>query len=275
MIQSPYIRKWSNIWQTRIILSKCVTLKCYRSLSPILTDYFINYHNLENMKQYSYLIINLCLSFFTSVMSLVKLLNYSISSKVTCTNVSSIPNQMHILILFNHPQNVLVQYEILTIKHVACLQRKCKEQLLNGHMVIMITTVVCLPCCKILITGLNLQYHRQRARLSLFYKSLHNIIALEIILYYIPNNHLSILRIYHQSSYTYPCANTNMYLHVQHFLKTISAWNSLRTEITFLQHCQLFKASQTPLYIITFKLFVITYNFDFLSTVLYMTIYVM
>ena len=41
----------------------------------------------------------------------------------------------------------------------------------------------------------TLQYRRQRARLSLFYKSLHNLIALEIPPYYIPNNHLSRLRI--------------------------------------------------------------------------------
>ena len=49
------IYKWSNMWQMRFNLSKCVTLKCYRSLSPILTDYFINDHKLENVKEHTYL----------------------------------------------------------------------------------------------------------------------------------------------------------------------------------------------------------------------------
>ena len=49
------IYKWSNMWQMRFNLSKCVTLKCYRSLSPILTDYLINDHKLENVKEHSYL----------------------------------------------------------------------------------------------------------------------------------------------------------------------------------------------------------------------------
>ena len=52
-------------------------------------------------------------------------------------------------------------------------------------------SIVCLPCCRTL-TGLlcNIS-RRQRARLSLFYKSLHSLITLEIPPYYIPNNYLS------------------------------------------------------------------------------------
>ena len=74
------------------------------------------------------------------------------------------------------------------------------------------------------------QYRRQRARLSLFYKSLHNLIALEIPPYYISNNHLSRLRIHHQLSYIYPYARTNTYKY-SFFPRTISEWNSLPTEI--------------------------------------------
>ena len=48
----------------------------------------------------------------------------------------------------------------------------------------------------------TLQYRRKRARLILFYKSLHNLIALAIPSYYIPNNHQS--RLHHQLSYTHP-----------------------------------------------------------------------
>ena len=32
--------KWSQLWQMKFNVSKCVTLKCYRIQNPILTDYF-------------------------------------------------------------------------------------------------------------------------------------------------------------------------------------------------------------------------------------------
>ena len=48
----------------------------------------------------------------------------------------------------------------------------------------------------------TLQYRQQRARLSLFYKSLNNLIALQIPSYYIPNRHPS--RLHHQLSYIHP-----------------------------------------------------------------------
>ena len=86
-------------------LSKYVTLKCYKSLSPILTDYCINEHKLENVKQlllgniYRSIVIHP--SHDSIKMSLVKLalLKYSISSS---TNVLSVPNQIQILALFDY-----------------------------------------------------------------------------------------------------------------------------------------------------------------------------
>ena len=73
----------------------------------------------------------------------------------------------------------------------------------------------------------TLQYRRQRARLS-FYKSLNNLIALQIQLYYILNRHPSIL--HHQLSYIHPYARTNAYIY-SFFLRTIKEWNSLPTGV--------------------------------------------
>ena len=53
------IYKWFDTWQMRFNLDKCVTLKCYKSLFPILVDYFINDHKLENVKQHPYLGVTL------------------------------------------------------------------------------------------------------------------------------------------------------------------------------------------------------------------------
>ena len=53
------INKWFCTWQMKFNLGKCVTLKCYKSSSPIVIDYFINNHKLENVKHHSYLGITL------------------------------------------------------------------------------------------------------------------------------------------------------------------------------------------------------------------------
>ena len=74
----------------------------------------------------------------------------------------------------------------------------------------------------------TLQYRRQRARLSLFYKSLNNLIALQIPSYYIPNRHPS--RLHHQLSYIHPYARTNAYIY-SFFPRTIKEWNSLPTGV--------------------------------------------
>ena len=86
------------------------------------------------------------------------------------------------------------------------LQRRAAHWTLG---IITITTVVYLPSGRIL-TGLVYNI-TNKARLSLFCKSLHNLIALEIPPYYIPNNHLSRLCMYHQLSYIHPYARTNTY----------------------------------------------------------------
>ena len=67
----------SCTWQMKFNLSKCVTLKCYRSSSPIEIDYFINDHKLENVKHHPYLGITL-----DQTMSFIPHLN-NITSKAT------------------------------------------------------------------------------------------------------------------------------------------------------------------------------------------------
>ena len=47
--------KWSQLWQMKFNVSKCVTLKCYRIRNPILTNYFINTQKLQSVKQHPYL----------------------------------------------------------------------------------------------------------------------------------------------------------------------------------------------------------------------------
>ena len=76
-------------------------------------------------------------------------------------------------------------------------------------------------------------YHCQRARLSLFYKPLHNLIALEIPPHYTPNNHQS--RLHHQlSNYltSIPIIIIPELIYKDStFLRTISEWNAPPTGV--------------------------------------------
>ena len=77
MISTLYTNGPVATWQMKFNLSKCVTLKCYRSSSPIEIDYFINDHKLENVKHHPYLGITL-----DQTMSFIPHLN-NITSKAT------------------------------------------------------------------------------------------------------------------------------------------------------------------------------------------------
>ena len=74
----------------------------------------------------------------------------------------------------------------------------------------------------------TLQQRRQRARLSLFYKSMHNLIQMPIPQYYIPYSSSS--RIHHKHSYIHPGARTNAYMN-SFFPRTIKEWNTLPANV--------------------------------------------
>ena len=100
------IYKWSNTWQMRFNLDKCVTLKCYKSLSPILTNYFINDHKLENVKQHPYLGITLdqSMSFIPHINNITckatKVLNFIKRNLHKCSQYAK--SNAYTLALFDH-----------------------------------------------------------------------------------------------------------------------------------------------------------------------------
>jgi len=49
------ITEWCKLWQMRLNLDKCVTLHCYRTINPHLTNYLVENHTLKNVNQHLYL----------------------------------------------------------------------------------------------------------------------------------------------------------------------------------------------------------------------------
>ena len=110
---------------------------------------------------------------------------------------------------------MLAQYGTPTIILIFQQSRKYKEELSIGHLII---TTQCYSSVTTMLHDLKwptLQYRRQRARLSLFYKSLNNLMALQIPSYYIPNRHPS--RLHHQLSYIHPYMRELMLTSIVYF----------------------------------------------------------
>ena len=137
-------------------------------------------------------------------------------------------------------------------------EEKCKEKLLVGHLPIMATIVVCLPCYGILTGLLYNIVNKELDAWSLYYKSLHNLIALEILSHYIP---ITILiqyqsRLHYQLSYIHPHARTNTYKYSL-FPRTLSECNSLPTGVIIYNTVSFSKPARlqfTSLYVIKLSL---------------------
>ena len=194
------IYKWSYTWQMKFNLSKCVTLKCYRSSSPIEIDYFINDHKLENVKHHPYLGITLdqTMSFIPHLNNITskatRVLNFIKRNLSKCSQYTK-SNAYFSLVRpsLEYASSIWDPYYNTHISTIEKIQRRAVRWTLNNYN--------CYSSVTTMLHDLKwptLQYRRQRARLSLFYKSLNNPIALQIPSYYIPNRHPS--RLYHQLS---------------------------------------------------------------------------
>jgi len=49
------ITEWCKLWHMRLNLDKCVTLQCYRTINPHLTNYLVENYTLKNVNQHLYL----------------------------------------------------------------------------------------------------------------------------------------------------------------------------------------------------------------------------
>jgi len=48
------ITEWCKCWFMKLNLDRCITLQCYRTLSPVLSNYVIEGNTLDNVNQHHY-----------------------------------------------------------------------------------------------------------------------------------------------------------------------------------------------------------------------------
>ena len=224
------IYKWSCTWQMKFNLSKCVTLKCYRSSSPIEIDYFINDHKVENVKHHPCLGITLdqTMLFIPHLNNITskatRVLNFIKRNLSKCSQYTK-SNAYFSLVRpsLEYASSIWDPYYNTHISTIKKIQRRAVRWKLNNYNRYSSVTAMLHD-----LKWPTLQYRQQRARLSLFYKSLNNLIALQIPSYYIPNRHPS--RLHHQLSYIHPYVRTNAYIY-SFFPRTIKEWNFLPTGV--------------------------------------------
>jgi len=76
------IAEWCKLWEMRLNLDKCVTLQCYRTINPHLTNYLAENYTLKIVNQHLYLgvILDKTMSFTTHINATIskasKMLNF-------------------------------------------------------------------------------------------------------------------------------------------------------------------------------------------------------
>ena len=197
-------------------VEKCVTLKCYRAHSPIRTEYFMNTHRLENINNILFGSDN-AMSFIPHIDNIVskatKVLNFIKHNLCKCSTISKSKAYVSLV-------RPILEYVSSSLIHITVipfiLSKRTKEELCTGSWMTIVCIVACLQCC--------MKQCQQRTRLSLLYKSIHNLISLYLfhhITSLIPIRlgsttiiHLSIL---------VEDAYMNSF-----FLRTVKEWNTLR-----------------------------------------------
>ena len=124
----------------KLNLDKCVTLQCYRTLSPVLSNYVIEGHTLDNVNQHHYLgmILDKTVSFTAHINNTVSKASKILLLRETCPVAYNQPKQLHTSVLYCPPWNMPVQcgtsiYQLVYINNVEKIQRRATRWVLNDY----------------------------------------------------------------------------------------------------------------------------------------------
>ena len=223
------IFEWSQLWQMNFNTKKCVVLRCYRIISPILTIYSLAGQLLECVKEHSYLgiILDQQMSFIPHINHIVskasKILNFLKRNLYKCPATTKVTAYISLVWpILEYASSVWDPYQYNKIYIIDRIQRRAARRSLCNYDRYSSVTLM-----QYQLKWQNLQQRWQIARLVLLYKALHNFTALQIPPYYKPSH--STTRSNHWHSFNHPSARTNSYK-FSFFPNTIKHWNRLTSE---------------------------------------------
>ena len=219
---------WTQTWQMSLNISKCVTLTCNRTSSPLCSSYLILNRPLKQVSEHPYLgvILDSKMSFAahishvtskaTRMLNFIRRNLYKCKQDVKCMAYCSLVRPT-----LEYASAAWDPYLVKDITAIESIQRRAARWVTsnfdwrNGTSITSTLADLQWP---------TLSQRRQISRLRIFHKTIYQHLALQIPEYYITTNYPT--RHHHPLHFITPQVNTNSYKY-SFFPRTIREWNGL------------------------------------------------
>ena len=233
------VYEWSQKWQMRFNTSKCVTLRCYRVLSPSLFTYVLNDQPISCVDQHPYLGVTLTsnMSFSSHIQKITakatRVLNFIKRNLYNCSK--EIKSKAYLTLvrpILEYASPVWDPHLIKDSNQIEKVQRAAARWVTSDYSWSSSVTAI--------LSNLNwptLAFRRKISKLQIFYKAIHNLTVLPIPDYFLHVTRFT--RNYHSLHYIIPSSNSDSYK-FSFFPSTIRDWNNLPTYLIETDSLQLF-----------------------------------
>ena len=208
------IYEWTKIWQLSFNITKCVLLRCTRSLSPYQFNYTLNKHTLATTDQHRYLgvLLDKRLSWSPHISSIAskasQTLNFLKRNLSKCsTAIKASAYLTMVRPIMEYASAVWDPFYVKDIQQLEKVQRRAARWVLNDYRYTSSVTLMLKQ-----LSWPTLMLRRRISRLSILYKAIQQQLSLTIPSYYLPSTIRS-TRQYHPSQFVLPCSSTTLYQH--------------------------------------------------------------
>ena len=226
------LAQWTDTWQMRLNIEKCVTMTCTRSPVSTPTVYSIHEHPLNVVDQHDYLGVRLHSSMTwshhiqlkvnkaTKVLNLIKRTLHKCTKEVKETAYFTLVRP-----ILEYTAIIWDPYQQYLIDSIEKIQRRAARWVMGDYRLTssvseMIST----------LQWPSLEQRRLHNRLTMFYNFVNKATSIDIPLHYHPYTSTHNTRYYHPLHYMIPWSSTSYY-QMSFFPKTIRDWNSLPHQI--------------------------------------------
>ena len=183
------VYEWSQKWQMRFNISKCVALRCYRMLSPCLFTYVLNDQPISCVDQHPYLSVILTSNMSFSLIQKIaakatRVLNFIKHNQYNCTCSKEIKSKAYLTLvcpILEYPSPVSWDPHLIKDSdQIEKVQRTAARWVTSDYGWSSSVTVM--------LNNLNwptLSLRHKISKLQIFYKAIHNLTALPIPDYFL------------------------------------------------------------------------------------------
>ena len=224
--------QWTDTWQMKLNIGKCVTMTCTRSPASTPTAYYINEHPLDITDQHDYLGVRLHSSMAWShhiqlkVNKATKVLNFIKRTLHKCTKeVKETAYFTLVRPVLEYAAIIWDPYQQYLIDDIEKIQRRAARWVMGDYRFTSSVTEMIST-----LKWPSLELRRLQSRLTIFYNLVSKSLSINIPLHYHPSTYTYNSRYYHPLHFTVPRASTSYY-QMSFFPKTIHDWNNLPYQI--------------------------------------------